>query len=842
MKRIIWICLIAIFVTTSHQVLAGTYTFQGTVEFPVAEYFSEIWDTNNDGYVGLPFADVSIYDGDFIGSNLLASGTTTADGFYDITFNYSGPATDPNPDVIIVITLDNSWGDVETWGGGVYSFKSDKMTNLAAGYYNIGFQLDDTENYSIAATVHAILAWAYDYYYNVEGMPFYHKIPSVFPGGIVNSYSILGANFLKKLNFSSQTPLNSYIVLHENGHALTYHFPNYSNEFGWYGGDGEHTWDSSEPTDTAFFEGLAGFLQTYLHDKLLTDPYRRFTGYTQVAGYGISNKEKIENHEYNIYAETNEGNVAAALWDLVDSENETQVVFADQTQDKPITDIVPWRGNTNIVEVYRVLDINTTNILLYAKSRTIGVYFTSRGNTMRTARAIPPRCTSSIFDSKWYLTANYIYEVCSADVYRHSLTTPYKAQHVLGSSGSPLVSYPTDVDTSHIQIGRDSDRLALYYWTYPESTSGFSPVLDKLDNINSSPTLSRIGSAAPECDDEVVIIADKQYCFVYGGGSFGDRFIEHDPVTGITTDLLPLNPLTEKDVLRTGNFSEVTGVVFSVVYSEMHAIGTRIYFLMNPAMARPHWIFEIDLTHKTLVRHAGDGTTGSTNAANLKSSIEDFSRIVLNGGSYYYIYVDNWENVLLPVTKLRRVELDPVNELITAYCGRDEIDLTLEQVLDTVDASRRDIKSHDAYLATLYGGNHADLLINNWINLTICDSFVETIVDDGTASSEMDETPPSTDTDMSNYNDGTDDRTMAPMTPVVTGAADSDGDGRADFVDVFPTDDSEWSDFDADGTGDNSDTDDDNDGADDTTDAFPYDNEEQVDTDGDGVGDNQDPA
>ncbi|MDU0113606.1 tandem-95 repeat protein [Psychrosphaera aquimarina] len=69
---------------------------------------------------------------------------------------------------------------------------------------------------------------------------------------------------------------------------------------------------------------------------------------------------------------------------------------------------------------------------------------------------------------------------------------------------------------------------------------------------------------------------------------------------------------------------------------------------------------------------------------------------------------------------------------------------------------------------------------------------------------------------------------------------DSDNDGYFDNNDVFPADPSEWSDYDRDGVGDNSDDDLDNDGIHNDSDAFPYDYTESADTDSDGVGDNKD--
>ena len=69
---------------------------------------------------------------------------------------------------------------------------------------------------------------------------------------------------------------------------------------------------------------------------------------------------------------------------------------------------------------------------------------------------------------------------------------------------------------------------------------------------------------------------------------------------------------------------------------------------------------------------------------------------------------------------------------------------------------------------------------------------------------------------------------------------DTDGDGVHDGNDVFPTDPSEWADWDADGKGDNADKDDDNDGVCDSDDAFPADHTEWQDSDLDGVGDNSD--
>ena len=78
---------------------------------------------------------------------------------------------------------------------------------------------------------------------------------------------------------------------------------------------------------------------------------------------------------------------------------------------------------------------------------------------------------------------------------------------------------------------------------------------------------------------------------------------------------------------------------------------------------------------------------------------------------------------------------------------------------------------------------------------------------------------------------------------------DSDGDGVADDIDMFPFDSSETNDSDGDGFGDNSDafpfdadefSDLDGDGVGDNSDAFPFDADETHDSDGDGVGDNSD--
>ena len=61
---------------------------------------------------------------------------------------------------------------------------------------------------------------------------------------------------------------------------------------------------------------------------------------------------------------------------------------------------------------------------------------------------------------------------------------------------------------------------------------------------------------------------------------------------------------------------------------------------------------------------------------------------------------------------------------------------------------------------------------------------------------------------------------------------DDDNDGVADVDDAFPLDASESLDTDADGIGNNTDTDDDNDGAADTEDAFPLDASESWTMDG----------
>jgi hypothetical protein len=91
---------------------------------------------------------------------------------------------------------------------------------------------------------------------------------------------------------------------------------------------------------------------------------------------------------------------------------------------------------------------------------------------------------------------------------------------------------------------------------------------------------------------------------------------------------------------------------------------------------------------------------------------------------------------------------------------------------------------------------------------------------------------------------------------------DDDNDGIDDVVDAFPNDSDEWQDTDGDGQGNNRDLDDDNDGLSDSyeydlgtdssltdtdldgfsdkEDTFPLDNSEWSDSDGDGVGDNSD--
>ena len=69
---------------------------------------------------------------------------------------------------------------------------------------------------------------------------------------------------------------------------------------------------------------------------------------------------------------------------------------------------------------------------------------------------------------------------------------------------------------------------------------------------------------------------------------------------------------------------------------------------------------------------------------------------------------------------------------------------------------------------------------------------------------------------------------------------DEDADGVVNIEDIFPTNPSEWADFDDDYIGDNADTDDDNDGVSDAEDAFPLDANESADTDGDGKGNNAD--
>ena len=69
---------------------------------------------------------------------------------------------------------------------------------------------------------------------------------------------------------------------------------------------------------------------------------------------------------------------------------------------------------------------------------------------------------------------------------------------------------------------------------------------------------------------------------------------------------------------------------------------------------------------------------------------------------------------------------------------------------------------------------------------------------------------------------------------------DDDNDGVVNGADAFPRDQTEQTDTDNNGVGNNADTDDDGDGTLDVTDAFPLDSSEQKDTDNDGKGNNED--
>ena len=93
-------------------------------------------------------------------------------------------------------------------------------------------------------------------------------------------------------------------------------------------------------------------------------------------------------------------------------------------------------------------------------------------------------------------------------------------------------------------------------------------------------------------------------------------------------------------------------------------------------------------------------------------------------------------------------------------------------------------------------------------------------------------------TDADTDNDGVAD--SSDQCPGFDDSLDVDADGIPDGCDAFPSDATETTDTDGDGTGDNTDTDDDNDGVIDTSDAFPLDATETTDTDSDGTGNNAD--
>lgn len=840
---------------------AGNYTFEGQVFFQIdQESFSEIWDTSGDGMVGLPGAKVKIYDKDIITRNLLAETETNEDGWYDVTFSYSGPWTDPNPDIKIVITLNNNRTTIHNLYGKIYTWKSEKMPNLRPDTYNIGFKLSADGNHKKAANLHAILTWALNNAFDVIGFTDHGDINTLFPSPFSDHSFNLGTNFIHKNNLTSGDNGPSHI-LHESGHGLAYNHPNFGLTIDLmsspYGGDGEHDWESIEPADTAFYEAWADFMSDYLMKALRTDPYRRLSGSPENIQKGM------EVREFNEMGQENEGNIASALWDLTDAEDDEQIRFISATQTTPITDIIPWARMRNLFEVYGLEAVNSTYYFLHAMGvgskglRITGVYAVPKSGTSRQAIYLFPE------SERQYIVAAtdnalYVTDSREKNLYRYPVTSIQTKENVLGGDSSFINQYVTfGLNTSpSVSMSYDSEQQAVYVVTTYSSPS----VTLKIDDVTLGVT--NLGPS-PFTESNICLMFYRDRCYYMETTStnedlefYWNTLMEYDPATGSVTDLLPnSDPLSEYGPFSFGSFNNVSVVIddndiaskygFSPAtnfFRDRMVFGSGARLYLGPSAFSDYNVNEIDLTTRTFMRQAGSSEAGTTNAANLVSSFEYDTEIVGDtNGVYYYAFVRGRAG--FGITAIRRVELDPVGEYIEMYCGNDSIELDITDIYDSLDRSLDTMIPFDGMLATTFGGgNHSDLLINNWVQLTLCQTAgaYETAAKSTSASDSMDETVPSGAITWS-IHDLTDATVYTPAKAIASGT-DGDGDGMPDFVDVFPTDSAETSDFDEDGTGDNADTDDDNDGTADPSDAFPYDPTEQTDTDGDGVGNNSDPS
>lgn len=864
MKKFIYFFIFFSFFLSIPAVWAGSYTFEGQVLFHIDQAsFTEIYAGNNGTIVGLPGAKLKFYDKDIITRNLLAEAETNEDGWYNVKFSYSGPWTDPNPDIKVVITLNNNRTSTHNLYGKIFTWKSDKMPNLPPDYYNIGFELSSDGNYGQSANLHAALTWGLNHAFDIIGLTEHQEINTLFPNPFSDHSFNFGTNFIHKNNLTSDWNGVS-LILHEASHGLAFYQPNFGLTIDIfaspYGGDGEHDWESVELADTAFYEAWADFMAYKLREGLKTDPYRRLTGSAEDI------HKEVEVRDYNEMGEENEGNICTALWDLTDDEDDEQIRFISATQNNPITDITPWSRTTNIVEVYGLEAANSSYYFLHAKGSgrvgKVGIWAVPK------SRTITNKATYLFGESEreniLTVTDNALYLVDSRgyNLYRYPMTSLGTMQSLLGTDSSFMHQYSVfGLSSSYprVAMSYDSEHQAVYVYT--QSSYDTSTTL-KIDDTTLA--ITNLGKS-PFTSDNLCLMFYNDRCYYLGLTStnedleyYSNTIIEYDPATDTSVDLFPnSDPIDNNGPFSFGSFDNVSIVVdennviapppfnYAPNYSfrglrEVFGSGARLYF--GAETFNDYNIIELDLNTLTFMRQAGSSESGTTNAANLLSTFEDRTEIVGDtDGIYYYAFVRGSSGA--GITALRRIELDPVGEYIEMYCGNDAIELDVTDIYDSLDRSLDTMMAFDGMLATTFGGgNHSDLLVNNWVQLNLCQTpgTYETAAKSTSATSSMDETVPSDSTTWS-IHDLTDGTTYAPATIIATGT-DSDGDGVPDFADAFPSDATEKSDFDEDGIGDNADTDDDGDGTPDSSDAFPYDPTETADTDGDGVGNNSDPT
>ena len=133
--------------------------------------------------------------------------------------------------------------------------------------------------------------------------------------------------FWDEIHLAREDVFNDYVIIHEYAHYLADQISENDWPLEWDYITGGHTFCSPHDEETAFFEGFADYLGTFLTNYYRDDPY-----YLSIKGSHLSGIETPVGECWKL-EKVREGAIAAVLWDLADEPGSSFPTTIDESFD-----------------------------------------------------------------------------------------------------------------------------------------------------------------------------------------------------------------------------------------------------------------------------------------------------------------------------------------------------------------------------------------------------------------------------------------------------------------------------------------------------------------------------